>query len=684
MAAPVRISRKCTLKWYYLGGYFRNGTTDPCWPLYIPPDAWQLYAPEIQFHLSDSYATLLEDGAAPSQAKLLDLSMFTESPRLEYEVWKGSEVVVRNPAAPEHLMGKKISGGFPLNFWTDIASARDMLPKAVATWVDMGVAKVLGGFYQVHSMSVAPLEELVRFLEDSTGAVPKPTAAVRKRIVMAVEFPAGWHDVSRVQAAGPAPEADHSLEDGAPPVYEWWFGDRPQQAACGGSKPRGFWKRYHPKVCQRLEAHWKNNADFTAGRAPADVDGVRYMLQHISEDCPFDYCGREGRGESFTKEDCVTIEYPCYENVDRLTGNCFVQFHKGNPLRRRPARRIVNPEERARNAVRTGEPCSVCFSEDGTMTGCAGGHVICDSCLRMGLRSMAGDILTYDHLLCGCFSHRTKGALLALAERADTAMQAFLAKEPANKFERMELDMELQDTRNQFGLGDDGSIPPELYRTKIQDWFDKVMRMQIAPDYYVCSHPSCAEKVENWMLRTDFDTEYRAKGKCVWICPDGHRNSILPTDEEIRDINKIILLHPEYYKSGPNMRRRRICRGCVQGGVLMLAEHAEACKHWPGDSRSHQHVFCFACTRVWGRECGHGRDGCIDPGVQQVRKMDDHLEIGHVDGPEYIRWLNGEITEPPPTVFECGLVVPGMERQEDLSMVDKNALLKESQAGTGR
>lgn len=124
--------------------------------------------------------------------------------------------------------------------------------------------------------------------------------------------------------------------------------------------------------------------------------------------------------------------------------------------------------------------------------------------------------------------------------------------------------------------------------------------------YHPCSHPLCAQELDHWILRSDFDENYRQRGRTTWICPLGHANSVLPSDQEIYDINKSILFHPEYYTASAAydacpMRRYRLCPFCVvEGGCLMLASHADGCKQWPGGASSkHQHCFCFYCTRLF-------------------------------------------------------------------------------------
>lgn len=345
----------------------------------------------------------------------------------------------------------------------------------------------------------------------------------------------------------------------------------------------------------------------------------------------------------------------------------------------------MNAEEIARNAARTGDPCSICWSEAGEVTGCASLHVMCGDCLRAGLRSMTGDITVLDNLLCGCFSERSRRTVTALAERSDTQLQELLASPPAEASAKMLFEDELQDLRRRFDL--DEEIPQGLYKEKTEAWFDKVIRQQIMPNYYVCSHPDCAEEIDNWMLRETFDTDYRAKGLFEWSCPLGHKNTVLPVSDEIAMVNKTLLLHPEYYVGSAAydncpLRRYRICPGCVDSGVLMLAVHADGCKQWPGGGSAHRHCFCFSCTRTWGTECGHGQN-CADPGIQQVRKKDAKLEIGHVDGQAYLEWLRGNQEAPPPTLYPSEpSVEDGAERQRQLKMEDRQELLKESQEGT--
>jgi len=646
----------------------------------------------VSFQLSSSYDTLQRDGRESGQ--LLDMSMFTDPP-LPYSVYKGSEVVVRNRHAPVHLFGQPVVAGFPTELWGEVEDTPSMLPRDVRTWVDMGIGVVVGGFYQIHHDSVSALRELDAFMSDNTGRSSAPSSPPRRRVVMCIEFPPGWTEgggaappyiasqqqQQRTAQPPPVPQAPPAVPEGAAPVYEWWFGDRPTQEACGGSKPFGFWKRYHPKVCQQLEACWQRDLN---KQTAWNVDGVRYMITCIEEGNPFDYTGYPSR-DPFDESLVITTAYPCYEELDRATGNCLVQFHKGNPALRRPARRRPNPEEIASNATRTGEPCGVCFSEDGELTGCNQGHVICKGCLRGGLRVMAGDVLTVERLLCGCFNHSSQGTVRVLAARADASLQtAMSTMHTADEITRMDLDMELTQTRTQFGLQPHDAIDPRLYTTKIDEWYDKVRQRELAPLYHVCAHPDCATKVEHWILRDDFEQDHRARGETSWVCPAGHHNTVLPSAAEMRAMNRNLLLQPDYYtESAPYsevpLRRYRLCNSCAtQGGVLMLAEHGGECKQWPGYGRGHHHTFCFACTRTWGDGCNHGNASCRDPGIQQVRRNGDRLEIGFINGQEYMRWLRGEQQRPPPTVFTTQpRRVEGEARQQELGMEDRAALMRE-------
>lgn len=654
----------------------------------MEPEQWQSYQGEIPFLLSQAYSEMKQAGDVNAHGKLLDLLMFTDPP-LPYFLAKGRLVRVASPNAPEELRGRDTVAGFPLEMWDVPARDHSLLPAQVR-----GVGSVVGYFYQVHHDSVNDLEQLEAHLEDASGKTPPPAQNPRRRVVIFVQLPKALSGDTRrfARRRAPAPAQEMApaesvtvLAEGTnqPAVYEWWYGPSPVQHVVE-NPPIGRWKSYHPQVCLRLEELFRTSPEFREGAGPADVDGVRYMMQGVSAERPFDYVGKPSR-ETFSPENKITIEHPCFSDMDRASHNCFVQFQKGNPQRRRPARRRPDASEIARCALMTGSPCSICFSEDGQLTGCNLAHVICKGCLRAGLRAVAGDTTVVEKLLCGCFGRNTRRALLALAEHADVSLQDSLTNPPTDPLERQDFKAEVVQTRRQFDLGE-GEIPSNLYNEKIREWYKKVSMSEVAFLYHTCSHPACANKLENWILIEDFERDYQARGLSTWVCRDGHRNSVIPSEEEIDEMNRNLLLHPEYYVSAAQysncpLRRYRLCAQCVRGGMLMLAMHGGECKQWPGYGRGHQHVFCFACTREWNRGCSHQATDCCDPGVQQVRVRDGELELGYVDGEAYLRWLNNKARDPPPTRYASG-EEHGASRQARLKLTDRKQLLEESKKGT--
>jgi len=315
----------------------------------------------------------------------------------------------------------------------------------------------------------------------------------------------------------------------------------------------------------------------------------------------------------------------------------------------------------------------------------------------MGLRSISEDVLTINNLLCGCFNYKTDlKILIVLSKKADLslkkAMDEIDSNENANEYDKLALKLELESTRGTGNESEDIEARNQgiLYFTKITKWSERIMEKEIMPLYHPCTHPECSNNVNHWILRSDFDNEYRNKGLMTWKCPLGHSNSILPSQEEIKQINCSLLYHPEYYTQADSydhcpLRRYRLCSRCaLQNGCLLIASHSDGCKQWPAGGSQHQHCFCFHCTRTWGL-CGHGKSGCIDPGIQQIRKNcdDSQLEIGYINGTEYIKWLKGSIREPPPTLFETEpKTILGVDRQEQLGLTNKTELLQESNKGT--
>lgn len=70
--------------------------------------------------------------------------------RRRYSVWRGHEIVVKNPQAGA-IRGKTVVAGIDAGFWKRVADSDrgKLLPAEVSRWVDMGMADVISGFYQV-------------------------------------------------------------------------------------------------------------------------------------------------------------------------------------------------------------------------------------------------------------------------------------------------------------------------------------------------------------------------------------------------------------------------------------------------------------------------------------------------------------------------------------------------------
>jgi len=653
----------------------------------IQEDQWKAYDGDVPNMLCDTYSTFCQERGGPDKvlnAHLLDMSMWTDPP-LPYHIYKGKVTTVVSPLAPEHLRGQRTVAGYPCEIWDAACRDSNLIPKSIR-----GLGAPQGYFYQVHHESLEALAQLEESYADPTGRKLPPSSTPRRRVVLFVQLAQVFDNTRRFAKLRSAPLDQAQEEDGEAPrvfeheessaIYEWWAGPAPMQSEVA-NPPVGRWRMYHPKVCARLELQYRqNHCD-----EPTDVDGVRYMLQRIDKGRPFDHTGQPSR-EEFKRQNIITTDHPCFTDFDRETQNCFVQFQKGNPQRRRPARRRPDAAEVARSALMTGEPCCICLSEEGQLTGCRALHVICQRCLRNGLRAAIGDVTVVDNLLCGCFSSSTRKSLLALAASADASFQENVEKPPSNEEDLQEFLSEVQETRRQFDLQAE-EIPTTIYQDKITKWFATIYMHDRAHLYHACSHPACADKMQNWILKEDFERDYQAQGSTTWFCPDGHLNSVLPSQEELDDMNRNLMLHPEYYTqhaeySNIPLRRYRMCPQCIQGGILMLAMHGGECKQWPGYGRGHQHVFCFCCTRTWGPGCHHLSIDCRDPGIQQVRLQDGQMQIGFVDSVEHLRWINGEAPVSPPTLYPDGTHEDGMERQTRLGLTNKTLLRSTTLAGT--
>ncbi|CAK0858102.1 unnamed protein product [Prorocentrum cordatum] len=378
-----------------------------------------------------------------------------------------------------------------------------------------------------------------------------------------------------------------------------------------------------------------------------------------------DALARQESREQFLPEHVVTIDHSLYDAPTRggpsgpggIMDNCFVQFQQGNPKRRRPVRRVRRGESAGLD-FDSGQACPLCMTDSGTeLTGCPFSCVLCPSCIRAGLRCVAGDATQKDRLVCGHLSSDLSECIMNLAVKADEQLQNMGHLTDPNEIR--EFEAEVDATVEAFQVRK--PFPQSLYAQKISEWLTKLQNKELEHLYYACSHPNCG--IENWILRSDFIDERVRNGGCTWTCGQGHRNSVLPSQEEICEINRNILLHPEYYTDScghdrMRLRRYRLCPECVQAGLLTFAVHDEGCKQWPGTASQHTHCFCFHCTRQWGGHdggsgrCSHSQQ-CGDPGIQQVRRIlspsgEEKLEIGFVNPQDYIGWIvNG--TPCPPT-----------------------------------
>lgn len=646
----------------------------------LKAEYWQPYEPELQYHLSASYNAMCMEGR--TQGLVLDLSFFTTPPS-PYQVWRArpEEVLNEREFDAYRSSNNMCVAGFPSNLWPSLPS---MLPPVARH------GRVVAGFYQIRPDQIAPLDQLMDYLREPSSGPNPLDEPPKRRVVLLVEierpnFMFGSVDrfrkkkpVAAAPAAGQAPPGENDQVPAGEAVFQWWWGDP--------NTGWGHWKNYHPHVSARLEQELATNPLFASGEGVVSIDDVRYNLQRISQDRPFNYLDDNVHGnfrEVFLPENVVTVQNPLYDEQTRLTNNCFVQFQKGNPKRRRPVRRIRRGEA-AGIEMPDGDPCGICFSDTGVLTGCVAGHIMCHTCVRFAIRTLVGDVTQTDRLMCGCFTPNDTDALQTLAKLADDTTQDMIASPPTGGNEKTEFDTEIASVRRAFQLQRD--IPAGVYGRKLSEWQEGVARRACEHLYYACSFPQCP--MSNWILKTDFDLERRATNQCTWTCGAGHQNSVLPTEEDIDEVNRNLLMHPEYYVGrcgcdSLSLRRFRICAECVTGGLLTFAVHEDGCKQWPGGRHGHHHCFCFHCTAVWGTRCDHSTK-CRDPGVQQVRRINERgqerLEIGFVDAKAYISWIrNGRNC--PQTQFPSG-TLRGEVRQARLGMEDRTVLKRAMEEGT--
>jgi len=319
---------------------------------------------------------------------------------------------------------------------------------------------------------VEQLKGLNDYLTDAGSPPCTITSPIRRRVVILIETerPAFiFQDVDRFRKKkAPATTSEPEVHDPIPlagAVFQWWCGD-----PLGGG---GHWKNYHPHVCLRLEKELATNEGFKNCEVHVPIDGVRYSLKRLSRERPFDFVKQSNMQsfrENFLPNHVLTLDCGLFDDVDRVTGNCFVQFQNGNPKRRRPVRSVRRGE--TAGVELAGEPCNVCFSDTGFLTGCDCKHVICPSCCRAGLRIMVGDVSQTDHLMCGCLTVKDITALEGLARRADTTMQALVQEPPKDKMARREFETEVLQHRPAFTLDD--RIPHDIFATKVNEWLEKV------------------------------------------------------------------------------------------------------------------------------------------------------------------------------------------------------------------
>ena len=181
--------------------------------------------------------------------------------------------MVRNPSAPLHLRrdpGTAV-GAIGAGIWKRVVDTpHKLLPSEVARFVDMGYAEVVGGFFQMSNDSWGDLQAFEAYLQQTTRGLPPRRP--RTRVVILVEFSPSFklpefgcaslppHPITSADVPVSAARTDqqplaetHLLPtQGQGAVYEWWFGERGLQSEMSGqggaTKPRGCWRRYHPRV----------------------------------------------------------------------------------------------------------------------------------------------------------------------------------------------------------------------------------------------------------------------------------------------------------------------------------------------------------------------------------------------------------------------------------------------------
>jgi len=223
------------------------------------------------------------------------------------------------------------------------------------------------GFYQIRREHVEQLQVLNDFLTDARSLPCTITSEIRRRVVIPIETerPACLQDANRFrQTKAPAISSEPAVV-----VFQWWRGDPWQRV--------GHWESYPPQVCLQLEKELAANEGFKNCEVPVSIDGdkyspidgVRYSLMRISRERPFDFVEQSnvtGFPEPFLPSDVLTLDDGLFNDMDRTTGNFFVQFRNGNPKHRRPVRRVRGGETAGLDF--SGEPRNVCCSDTGRLT----------------------------------------------------------------------------------------------------------------------------------------------------------------------------------------------------------------------------------------------------------------------------------------------------------------------------
>jgi len=306
---------KLIREWWWLG-----------WSQELPvhSDQWQRYPPTVEYHLSTAYDALRLEGRC--QGLVLDLEPVTEG-KQPYQVWMAQPVMVENKNEPA-LLGKLAIAGYTKDLW--------QLPKEQFPATVRGGGDVRIGFYQIYKEHVEQLNVLNDYLTDSRSLPCAITSPIRRRVVIRIEMerPAFIHqDVNRFRKKkDPLPPAEA--------VFQWWCDD-----TSGGV---GHWEKYPPDVCLQLERELTTNEGFKNCEVPVPIYTDTYSVKRLSRERPVvlvEQSKAQGVRENILPRRLLTLDCEHFDDMDRATDNCFVQFRNGEPKRRRPVRRVRLPAQ---------------------------------------------------------------------------------------------------------------------------------------------------------------------------------------------------------------------------------------------------------------------------------------------------------------------------------------------------